>query len=80
VKALRLLRSFLLLEDDDYVNDWEVEGWDEHPHRRPARLEHRDRRPGAVEQREQVCACPLPTRRRARTPANQPARTTTGRP
>jgi len=77
VSALRLIRSFLLLEDD-YDVDWEVDQ-DEHPHRRTARLERRDRRPGAVSEREQVCSCPLPATRRAWTPANQP-RTTTGRP
>ncbi|MGH2879761.1 MAG: hypothetical protein ACRDK4_09185 [Solirubrobacteraceae bacterium] len=77
MSALRLVRSFLLLEDD-YDVDWEVDQ-DEHPHRRPARVAVRDRRPGAVGQREQVCSCPLPTSRRAWTPANQP-RTTKSRP
>jgi hypothetical protein len=77
VGTLRLIRSFLLLEDD-YEVDWEV-GQDEHPHRRPARARRGARRPGAVEQAEQVCSCPLPAVRRGTTPANQP-RTTAGRP
>ena len=57
VNALRMVRSFLLLEDDHDV-DWEV-GQDEHPHRRTVERQRRERRPGAIEGREQVCSCPV---------------------
>ena len=60
MSALRLVRSFLLLEDD-YEDDWEV-SQGEHPHRRRARLERHQRRPGALAARAQVCSCPLPVR------------------
>jgi len=77
VAGLRLIRSFLLLEDDHDV-DWEVDQ-DEHPHRRMARLPLRERRPGAIAPREHVCSCPVSRARGAETPANQPT-TTAGRP
>lgn len=77
VSALRLIRSFLLLEDD--YGDWEV-GQDEHPHRMVARAQRRDRRPGAIETREQVCACPLAplAGRSARTEGRRALRPTAG--
>jgi hypothetical protein len=60
--ALRLTRSFLLLEDD-YDVDWEVDPNEHsrapHPHRVPLRGRIRDRRPGAVAMREQVCLTPV---------------------
>jgi len=65
--ALRLTRSFLLLEDDQDV-DWEVD-WDEqsradHPHRAPLRRRfaaerHARRRPGQPEPVAHVCLCPV---------------------
>jgi hypothetical protein len=66
VGALRLVRSFLLLEDD-YDVDWEV-GQDEHPHRRTARLQRRDRRPGTIQAREQVCLAAMGGQRGDRRP------------
>jgi hypothetical protein len=69
VGALRLVRSFLLLEDD--CSDWEA-GQDEHPHRRAAKLPRRDRRPGAIEAREQVCSVAMGGQR-----SDRPPRTTT---
>jgi hypothetical protein len=63
--ALRLSRSFLLLEDDDDV-DWEVDR-DEHieaphPHRAPLRGRFRPRRPGEQPASPQVCISPLQPR------------------
>jgi hypothetical protein len=60
--AVRLTRSFLLLEDD-YEVDWEV-GQDEpqayeHPHRVPLRGGLPRRRPGAPAPRNHVCLCPV---------------------
>jgi len=60
--ALRLTRSFLLLEDD-YSVDWEVD-WDEpsgeaHPHRAPLRGGFVRRRPGEPVQRPQLCLSPV---------------------
>jgi len=60
--ALRLTRSFLLLEDD-YSVDWEVD-WDEpsgeaHPHRVPLRKGFVRRRPGEPVQRPQLCLSPI---------------------
>jgi hypothetical protein len=60
--AMRLTRSFLLLEDD-YEVDWEV-GQDEpqaheHPHRVPLRGGLPRRRPGAPAPRNHVCVCPV---------------------
>jgi hypothetical protein len=62
--ALRLTRSFLLLEDD-YDVDWEVD-LDErpaanHPHRAPLRGRAIPRRHGRTIAREQVCLCPVST-------------------
>lgn len=69
VGALRMIRSFLLLEDD-YDVDWEVdqderhpdrhltEAISEHPHRTYVRLHRHARgrsRPGALPAPEQVC-------------------------
>jgi hypothetical protein len=60
--AMRLTRSFLLLEDD-YQVDWEV-GQDEpqaheHPHRVPLRGGLPRRRPGVPAPRNHVCVCPV---------------------
>jgi hypothetical protein len=60
--ALRLTRSFLLLEDD-YDVDWEVDQ-DEHsqaphPHRAPLRGRVPARRPGSPERVSQPCLCPV---------------------
>jgi hypothetical protein len=60
--ALRLTRSFLLLEDD-YAVDWEVDR-DEwlaanHPHRAPLRGRLPARRPGSPEPVPHVCLCPV---------------------
>jgi hypothetical protein len=66
--ALRLTRSFLLLEDD-YDVDWEVD-WDEtethiHPHRVPLRgpgrrlRRHGERRPGESPALPQHCLSPV---------------------
>jgi hypothetical protein len=60
--ALRVARSFLLLEDD-YEVDWEV-GQDErtrvsHPHRAPLRGGCAQRRVGLVPARPQACLSPL---------------------
>ena len=79
--GLRLIRSFLLLEDD-YDVDWEVDqdepveppvsipSWkqqarDDHPHRVALRSRSGTRRPGAAAAREQVCVCPVGGRARA---------------
>lgn len=63
--ALRLTRSFLLLEDDREI-DWEVgaDGRPEanHPHRAPLRVRLPERRPGARAQRNHVCLTPLAPR------------------
>jgi len=72
--ALRLTRSFLMLEDD-YDVDWEVdedEPTQAHPHRVPLRESRRwrsasARRPGALAPPDTVCLSPV-------TPANGPAR------
>jgi hypothetical protein len=60
--ALRLTRSFLLLEDD-YSVDWEVD-WDEpsgevHPHRAPLRGGFVRRRPGEPATAPQLCLSPI---------------------
>jgi hypothetical protein len=60
--ALRLTRSFLLLEDD-YDVDWEVD-WNEpigetHPHRAPLRGRSVSRRPGQPALRAQLCLSPV---------------------
>jgi hypothetical protein len=60
--ALRLTRSFLLLEDGHDV-DWEV-GQDEptqaiHPHRAPLRGRCAARRPGETAAAPQVCISPI---------------------
>jgi len=60
--ALRLTRSFLLLEDDHDV-DWEVDT-DEptqaaHPHRAPLRGHPRERRPGRQAPATQHCLSPV---------------------
>ena len=65
--ALRLARSFLLLEDD-YDVDWEVDP-DEHsqaphPHRVPLRASLPARRAGTPAPANHVCLCPV------RSPAN----------
>lgn len=59
--ALRLTRSFLLLEDD--YSDWEVD-WNEpsgetHPHRAPLRGGFVRRRPGEPAQAPQLCLSPI---------------------
>ena len=81
VGGLRLIRSFLLLEDD-YDVDWEVDQdepvespvfvprWeqqarDDHPHRVALRSRLGARRPGMTAPREQVCLCPVGGRARA---------------
>ncbi len=64
--ALRLTRSFLLLEDDSHV-DWEVDrsgrAMPAHPHRAALRARARDRRPGSVAPAQQACLCPVRGRR-----------------
>jgi hypothetical protein len=61
--ALRLTRSFLLLEDD-YDVDWEVD-WNEpsgevaHPHRAPLRVGLARRRPGEPTTAPQLCLSPI---------------------
>jgi hypothetical protein len=60
--AVRVARSFLLLEDAHEV-DWEV-GQDEpghatHPHRAPLRGGCAQRRAGQVPARPQACLCPV---------------------
>jgi hypothetical protein len=60
--ALRLTRSFLMLEDD-YSVDWEVD-WDEpsgeaHPHRAPLRGGFVRRRPGEPATAPQPCLSPI---------------------
>ncbi len=66
--ALRLTRSFLMLEDD-YDVDWEVDE-DEltqiHPHRMPLRESRRwrrssTRRPGQIEPVKTLCLSPVKT-------------------
>jgi len=67
--ALRLTRSFLLLEDD-YAVDWEVD-WSEptgevaHPHRVPLRGGFVDRRPGEPATMPQLCLSPVSSAPRA---------------
>jgi hypothetical protein len=60
--ALRLTRSFLLLEDDTSV-DWEVDQNEHlqapHPHRAPLRGRPRHRRPGTPQPRAHVCISPI---------------------
>jgi hypothetical protein len=63
--AVRVARSFLLLEDD-YEVDWEV-GQDEpshalHPHRAPLRRGCVERRPGASTHTCHVCLSPVERR------------------
>jgi hypothetical protein len=61
--ALRLTRSFLLLEDD-YDVDWEVDQDEQtrvvHPHRRPLRGRRSPRRPGQTEASPLLCISPVP--------------------
>jgi hypothetical protein len=62
LRALRLARSFLLLEDD-YEVDWEVDQ-DEpippsHPHSKPLRSRTPARRPGGSEPAWQLCLSPV---------------------
>ncbi|HEV3047873.1 MAG TPA: hypothetical protein VGY13_10990 [Solirubrobacteraceae bacterium] len=64
--ALRLARSFLLLEDDNTAVDWEVDE-DEpirqaHAHRAPLRSRRPARRPGAPAPTCHVCLCPVERR------------------
>jgi len=74
--ALRLTRSFLMLEDD-YDVDWEVdedEPTQTHPHRVPLRESRRwrrskARRPGELAPPASVCLSPI-------TPAGEPTRRT----
>jgi hypothetical protein len=60
--ALRLTRSFLLLEDD-YDVDWEVDenepGRTVHPHRAPLRGRYGQRRPGQPASLPHACLCPI---------------------
>jgi len=60
--ALRLSRSFLLLEDDREV-DWEVDqegrAQASHPHRAALRRRSSRRRPGQPPCQPQVCLCPV---------------------
>ncbi|HMD51706.1 MAG TPA: hypothetical protein VKG62_03255 [Solirubrobacteraceae bacterium] len=60
--ALRLSRSFLLLEDD-YDVDWEVDPNEhpqaQHPHRVPLRGRARARRAGAPPARPHHCLSPV---------------------
>jgi hypothetical protein len=62
--ALRVTRSFLMLEDD-YDVDWEVDPNEHshasHPHRVPlrGRLRDRGRRPGAAVHQVQPCLSPV---------------------
>jgi len=84
--ALRLSRSFLLLEDDREV-DWEVDqdgrAQASHPHRTALRGRSGRRRPGQPPCQPQVCLYPVggesrvtPTRRvyaARRSPAGRPA-------
>jgi hypothetical protein len=60
--ALRLTRSFLLLEDD-YDVDWEVDPNEHyrapHPHRAPLRSPERSRRPGSSIPRDHACLTPV---------------------
>jgi len=61
--ALRLTRSFLLLEDD-YGVDWEVDDQDErpetnHPHRAPLRGRLATRRIGEPAPVQLLCKCPI---------------------
>jgi hypothetical protein len=60
--ALRLTRSFLLLEDDHHV-DWEVDrdepNTSAHPHRAPLRVRAPSRRPGQAPPAPQHCVSPL---------------------
>ncbi|HEY3959719.1 MAG TPA: hypothetical protein VGL68_04325 [Solirubrobacteraceae bacterium] len=60
--ALRVARSFLLLEDD-YDIDWEVDQDEStrvlHPHRAPLRGGNAQRRAGLVPARPQACLAPL---------------------
>ncbi len=77
--ALRLTRSFLLLEDD-YDVDWEVD-WDEsvtrtHPHRVPLRgltssRRSTPRRAGQPAPGMHVCLSPVPRATHARTSARK---------
>jgi hypothetical protein len=66
--ALRLTRSFLMLEDD-YDVDWEVDPNEHlqapHPHRAPLRGRARARRPGIPSPRDHVCLTPLSSDARA---------------
>jgi hypothetical protein len=63
--ALRLARSFLLLEDD-YSVDWEVgedePTWPAHAHRVPLRSRRPARRPGAPAPTCHVCLSPVERR------------------
>jgi hypothetical protein len=84
--ALRLTRSFLLLEDDNRV-DWEVDRNERvlpvHPHRAPLRGRAGERRPGRPAPAQQVCVSPVgtltPTARVTASPARTPRQELTGR-
>jgi hypothetical protein len=60
--ALRLLRSFALLEDDDRV-DWGLDRDEprplEHPHRTPLRGRATSRRPGRPAPTDHACLSPV---------------------
>ncbi|HEY4812078.1 MAG TPA: hypothetical protein VIH71_13575 [Solirubrobacteraceae bacterium] len=60
--ALRVARSFLMLEDD-YDVDWEVDQDERtrvpHPHRAALRGGYAQRRVGQVPARPQACLCPM---------------------
>ncbi|HEV2974975.1 MAG TPA: hypothetical protein VGX69_08265 [Solirubrobacteraceae bacterium] len=85
--ALRLTRSFVLLEDD-YDVDWEVDPNEprahDHPHRAPLRGPGRrsrrahERRAGTPAPISAVCLSPVNPPARARD--ERPSRTTTSRP
>jgi len=78
--ALRLTRSFILLEDD-YDVDWEVDQSEQletpHPHRAPLRGIARDRRAGSVPAPAQTCLCPVGRPKGLATPAREPAAAST---
>jgi hypothetical protein len=79
--ALRLTRSFLLLEDD-YDVDWEVDPNEHlqapHPHRAPLRGRTRVRRQGQPAPTAHVCLCPVEGSRAASRPRRPGDRTGSG--
>ena len=76
--ALRLTRSFLLLEDD-YDADWEVDVEEPagHPHRAPLRSRLDRRRPGVPAPSPNPCLTPIP---RKATTNTSPAHTSPAAP